>query len=66
MTRAKRTRTEEHGVRWIEICLAGRQVGRHGRLTRKQRIFKTEAALDRFIEKLPERRGFYAFDAFLG
>jgi len=54
-----RKQTKDYGVRWIEF-------DRDDRMIKKERIFKTEAALDRFIEKLPQRRGFYAFDAFLG
>jgi len=54
-----RTQTDEHGVRWLEFDR------RTDRLVTKERIFRSEAALERFIEKLPDRPRFYAFDAFL-
>ena len=49
----------EFGVRWIEF-------DRHDRLVRKQRIFKTEAALDRFMATIEDKANFYAWDGFLG
>jgi len=55
-----KTTAKEHGVRWIEFDR------RTGRMVKRERFFRTEAELDRFIEKMGEHPRFYAWDAFLG
>ncbi len=42
----------EYGIRWTEF-------DRNDRMRTKERFFKTEAALQRFIDKLTQKDNFY-------
>ena len=49
---------KEYGIRWSEF-------DRNDRLVVKERIFKTEKARDKAIEKLEQKPNFNAFEAWL-
>lgn len=50
--------SEAWGVRWLEFA------GRECRATTKQKFFWTEAAMNKFIEKLENKDGFWKIDSY--
>ena len=49
----------EFGLRWTEAN------GRDGRLTRKEKLFRTRTARDHFADLVAEKTTFLRFDAWL-
>lgn len=44
--------------------VAWQEIGRNDRVTTKRRAFKTQEALDRFVEKVTEKDNFYRILAY--
>lgn len=50
--RGETTRAKEYGVRWQEF-------DRNDRIVTKEKVFRSNEALDKFIDKIVEKDNFY-------